>query len=134
LLDSLRHAALHRVAIAAAVALPHACWAAESACLATEEREWLKKTYAEYASRYDPPTFARQFLEVSEATQSLKDQVSACRKTQEPGAERCALLRQQLDEKLREQGLAAERLNAALGMQSYLDTLQFRLERPPCQK
>jgi hypothetical protein len=113
--------------MAAVIAVAHAGWTADGACLAADEREWVNKMYTDYASRYDAARVAQEYLDLTEATQALKDQVRACR-------EGCEALRRELAAKLREQGEAAESLNSAVTMQSFLATLQLRLERPSCPK
>ena len=127
--------ALPTVAMIAALSLCGVCRGADSTCLDAQEREWLKKTYADNAARFDLTAIARRLLELNNVTQDLKDQLGSCRKTAPAAqADRCDDLRRQLDARMTEQIRAAELLRIALQMQTFLATLQLRLEQRPCEQ
>jgi hypothetical protein len=112
-----------------------ASWAAETTCIDAEEYQKLSKTYADLFARYDLPTIAQEFLDVSGATVDLKEQVNACQKSFEKSdQQRCDPLVKQSNAKRIERDALMSRFNAAIDMQEYMLTLKLKLERPQCGK
>ena len=109
------------------------CWGDEGTCLKREEHEWVKAKYDDLVSRYDLATVARRLLELNNEAEALKDQASACGKDAS-GGQRCTAVRRELQAKLEDESSTADLLNTALEMQTYILTLQVRLERPVCER
>ena len=112
-----------------------ASWAVETTCIDAEEYQRLSKTYTELLGRYDLPTIAQEFLDVSSATVDLKEQVNACQKSLDKSdQQRCDPLVKQSNAKRIERNALMSRFNAAIDMQEYMLTLKLQLERPQCGK
>jgi hypothetical protein len=118
-----------------AAGICHCAWAAETACLDAMEYQRLAKRYDDLTAQFDLPPIAQVFLDVSNETQDLKEQVTACRKDHSASERQgCASLAKQHDAMKVRQEAAYDRFNAALDMQEYLYSLKLRLLQPKCGK
>ena len=108
---------------------------ADEVCLDSKEHDWVKAQYDDLFARYDTAKVARHFLQLNNEAGVLRDQVASCAESGgEPTSNQCPALRRQLEAKLAEERQAADTLTTALQMQTYILTLQLRLERPICQQ
>ncbi|HTP63488.1 MAG TPA: hypothetical protein VMJ14_15580 [Burkholderiales bacterium] len=120
--------------LGAAAALVSCCaMAGEARCVSGEEHARLQRVYDGYRERYGLAVVAQQLLDFDNAQRALEQRLATCRRSaSSTQPARCEALARQIEARRGEQEALAERFEAAMGLQSYLATLELRLERPLC--